>query len=271
MATFLFWNICRRPILELIVRLAHSHDVDVLMLAECDIEQHTLQMALSRDQQAAYLPAPGISEPRLHIYSRYIPRFIQPVRDSGGIAIRRIQPPLGRDILLVAVHLASKLYQTEDDQALACTRLARIINEEEHRIGHSRTVVVGDLNMNPFEYGVVGADGLHSVMDRRIAKRVFRRVQGENRAFFYNPMWNYFGDMPPGPPGTCFFDTGKQINFFWHMFDQVLIRSELLDAFRNEDLMIITEVDGTSLLTGSGRPNAKVGSDHLPIVFRLHL
>ena len=57
---------------------------------------------------------------------------------------------------------------------------------------------------------------------------------------------------------------------FWNMFDQVLIRPELLDRFCNEDLEIL-ETDGKkSLVNPSKTPRKKI-SDHLPILFRLSL
>jgi len=76
----------------------------------------------------------------------------------------------------VAVHLSSKLYQKQDDHILYSTRLARQIGEAEQSLGHSRTLIIGDLNMNPFESGVVGAEALHGVADRRIAKKKFGRA-----------------------------------------------------------------------------------------------
>ncbi|MHC4430644.1 MAG: hypothetical protein ACYTBS_02275, partial [Planctomycetota bacterium] len=80
--------------------------------------------------------------------------------------------------------------------------------------------------MNPFEHGIVGAAGIHAVSDRSIAARGTRKVGGEDRRFFYNPMWSYFGDVSPGPPGTYFYDTGTQVNLYWNIFDQVLILAE---------------------------------------------
>jgi len=37
MTTFLFWNINKQPILELIVSLVREHNVDVLILAESEL------------------------------------------------------------------------------------------------------------------------------------------------------------------------------------------------------------------------------------------
>jgi len=229
-----------------------------------------LLSALRNRTGRRYFRDPGLS-PRLRIYSRYDRRYFTACKDMGGIAIRHLAPPMGPDILLVIVHLPSKLHQTEHDQALACTRLARTICEHEQSLGHSRTVVVGDLNMDPFEYGVVGAEGLHAIMDRRIAARGARRVQGEDRTFFYNPMWSRLGDGAPGPPGTYYCDTGKQVNFYWNTYDQVLVRPALLSAFDSQDVTVLTEAGKRSLLSDSGRPDAAGASDHLPVLFELDL
>jgi len=78
----------------------------------------------------------------------------------------------------VAVHLPSKLYWNESSQALESTELARLIVEQEAAAGHARTLLVGDLNMNPFEIGMAGAVGLHGVMTRQLASRQTRTIQG---------------------------------------------------------------------------------------------
>jgi hypothetical protein len=72
---------------------------------------------------------------------------------------------------------------------LECTELARTIGDEERHAGHSRTIVVGDFNMNPFEKGLVGASGLRATMARTVAERASRVIQGKPYSFFYNPMW----------------------------------------------------------------------------------
>jgi hypothetical protein len=125
--------------------------------------------------------------------------------------------------------------------------------------------------VNPFEPGVVSAYGLHGVMSRSTAKRQQRVIQGKPYSFFYNPMWSLFGDHAGGPPGTYYYDSSDFNELFWHMFDQVLIRPDILDRFRNESLQIVTSDGCASLLGDSGRPDGNVGSDHLPLLFSLTL
>ncbi len=187
------------------------------------------------------------------------------------MSVRRVRSLLGPSFLLVCAHLASKMFQSDDDQADLAHRLAWTIRDEEKREGHARTVVVGDLNMNPFERGVVGSEGLQAVMDRRVALRGARVVQGVARDFFYNPMWSRLGDDSAGPPGTYFSERSSPFSLFWHTFDQVLLRPALLPYFDATSLAVLVKVGDVSLLRHDGTPDTRIGSDHLPLVFSLDM
>jgi len=269
MVAFLFWNIRKRPVQRAIANLSKTLGVDVLLLAECEINPAILLSELNCEK-AQYHYAPGVSE-RIQFYSRYDASHVSPSYDEASerITIRHLKPPGLTDILLAACHLPSKAANWDEDSlALMCPGWASAIRDKEKDVGHSRTILVGDFNMNPFESGVIGATAFHAVMSRAIAQRKTRRIQSEDYPFFYNPMWSLFGDATPGPPGTYYWNGSTSTEYFWHILDQVLIRPELLDRFKNDDLRII-ESDGTkSLLSSSGLPTE---SDHLPIFFKLRL
>jgi hypothetical protein len=270
MTTFLFWNLNRNPIPHLIAALAIEHAVDVLILAECKISLVDLLVALNDHQTEKYSLTYSASD-RLLIFTRFPRRSIQPLEDTGLLSIRRLIPPVGIEILLVAAHLSSKLYQEAEDQALTATRIPRMIEGQERRVGHRRTVVVGDLNMNPFETGLIGAEALHAVMDRHTAMKVSRVVSGDTRFFFYNPMWSRMGDDSKGPPGTYYRQSSRQVNYFWNTFDQVLLRPELINRFNEDNLAVLTRAGSISLITDQGIPDETIGSDHLPVLFGLDL
>lgn len=264
----LFWNINRKPLVHELRTITNECDVDIVILAESPISDTTALKSLNKDVKRKYL-LPLNPSNRLKIYARLNRSTVIPLTDSGGIAIRHITPPLGPDFILVAVHLPSKLHLDPADYAYLSVRLANTIYEAESRIGHDRTIVIGDFNMNPFEDGIVSADGLHAVMDRPTALREKRTIQGEERKFFYNPMWSRFGDMSEGPPGTYHYTSSKQVCLFWNTFDQVLLRPSMLKYFHDENLKIITKFNGTDLLAATGRPNKTKYSDHLPIFINL--
>ena len=276
MTTFLFWNLNKKPLQSLIAKLVCEHDVDVLVFAECSISPDVLLQSINRSGRT-YSYSPSDSCERIEIYTRFSPEFSRPVLDGTYFTIRNITIPDQIDILLAAVHFPSKLYWNEANQALQSVHLAGKVRAAEDQVGHSRTILVGDLNMNPFEHGVVSANGLHAVMSRVIAMKQSRVVQGERYPFFYNPMWSLFGDAPQGPPGTYYYSTSTLVTYFWNMFDQLLVRPQLLSSFKNENLQLLTsagnskQASATSLLTKDGRPNSKTASDHLPLLFSLEL
>ena len=92
---------------------------------------------------------------------------------------RRLTLPKGLDILIVAVHLPSKLNYQDKDQALLCPRYAEFIREAEKEVGHCRTLIVGDFNMNPFEEGVVSSEGFHALMDRGLVRKKIPEKQAD--------------------------------------------------------------------------------------------
>ena len=124
--------------------------------------------------------------------------------------------------------------------------------------------------MNPFEVGMVAANGLNAVMARKVAQRGTQAVLRRRYPFFYNPMWSHFGDGIEGPSGTFYRNKNEHVTFFWNMFDQVLLRPELLSIFRNAELKILS-ANGERSLLRNGVPDKKNASDHLPLLFKLDL
>lgn len=270
MVTFLFWNMNREARLEVLARLVERHGIDVLVLAECTARTPDLCDALNSGGRAAFHPNPGVRE-RVQIFSVFDPEQIREIRAGARYTIRHLQIPARPDVLLAAAHLPSKLHQSEHSHRYRCGDFADAIRTRERELGHRRTLAVGDFNMNPFEPSMMAAKDFHAVMDRRIAKKEGRKVDGIKYPYFYNPMWSLLGDASPGPPGTYYRASGEHVNYFWNMLDQVLVRPDLLTKFRNEDLEILT-TDGTAdFLTPSGVPNRTTASDHLPLLFRVDL
>lgn len=272
MVSFLFWNLNGKPLQEVVTNLACQYDIDVIILAECSKPLEILK-SLNQGEQSDYFYSPDIDCGKIEIFSRFSCEFITPVPvcDKNYLTIRHLKLAGLIDILLAAIHFPSKLYCSEDSQSAECMKLSDLIRDIENQVGHSRTILIGDLNMNPFENGVVCANGLHGVMSRRIAEKKARTVQGQKYPFFYNPMWNFFGDVTPGPPGTYFYSRPEQKVFFWNTYDQVLIRPELLPYFSNEDLEILISDGKQSLVTDKGLPDKNRASDHLPILFRIRI
>lgn len=275
MLTFLFWNSKSAPT-EIIGELVAEHGADVLMLVETKHDDAAILSAIQRIDGTSF--SRDASPARVALYTRFSTRNAVTLElDMPKMSMRSIRTQQ-ESLLLVVAHLLSKTNASDDEQSSLIPTYAREISRIETKIGHQRTVLVGDLNMDPFEKGIVQATGFHAIPSHRIAvergkrgSKGGREVEGLYYPYFYNPMWNCFGDERNGPPGTYFRDKGGPIAYFWHMYDQVLIRPSLVPRFRHQDLKILTRTRTKSLLNGKNQPDVDNASDHLPILFRLEL
>ncbi len=144
----------------MVAELVDEQKSDVVMLAECDITPATLLQTLNRDSRSDFHVSAGDSKAVL-IFTRFSRAFLRPTFESDRISIRRLALPDRAELILAAVHLPSKLHLSPDSQSIECIRLAETIVAAEDAAGHRRTALVGDFNMNPFEWGMVAAKGLH--------------------------------------------------------------------------------------------------------------
>lgn len=259
-----------KPLWDRLASIILRHHVDIVMLAECPEEPAEACRLLSAKTNRHFHTAPGTLG-KLQLLTSFPEESLTPVFDdlAGRLTIRRLLLDERRIDLLVAVaHLPSKRHYSDSDQQFIAAELARDISDHERRFGNSRTVLVGDFNMNPFENGVVGAIGLHAVMTRAIAQSDTRTVSARKYRYFYNPMWSFFGDRNDGPAGTYYYAQSTPIAYFWNMFDQVLLRPEIMHWLM--DLRILDHDGSASLLNARGIPDSVGGSDHLPLYFRLH-
>lgn len=270
MTTFLFWNVRGKVLSEELVDLANQYDLDALILAEPSDERAQILTALNAGR-ADYRLQDSLC-PRIDIYTRLPRTSFHPLLDDDILSVKRLKLPLRQAVTLASVHFWSKLNLSDYDQFTLSARIREAIDDIEAREGHRRTILVGDLNMDPFSAAMTNSEGIHSIMCRTVAARQSRLVKGRVRHMFFNPMWSHFGDHPRGPPGTYYKDlSGEPTNYFWHTFDQVLVRYDLLDCFSFDQLRILTQAGKKSLLSSDGIPDAARGSDHLPIIFEINI
>lgn len=219
MLTFLFWNIDGKPLQDRVRNLVAAHSVDLVVLAECRMPPATVVSTLDASNRGPFNLVPG-SGSKLHVYTRLPTAHWQFLYRDPLEAWLTFRVHIGTRpaVLLFATHLPSKLRANDTDQLLHATQLAASINALENQEGHTRTLVVGDLNANPFEYPVASAGALHAVMSRELIRRRGgeREVRGTAYRFLYNPMWGVFGDRTPGRPGTYYRSSSEAVNYFWN-------------------------------------------------------
>lgn len=185
MLTIAFWNLgaasseetARSPraqrLQQTVANLAQHHAVDMLILAEVPTAASTLLKKLNSLSAASFLnfrkPDPLSQCERIVILHRFPGRYLRTVEESGHYSARLLSLPGRPTVLLFALHLPSKRFRSDESQSFSLTTISGNIRRLEDRLGLRRTVLVGDLNTNPFEPGVVAAEGLNAAMSRDTA------------------------------------------------------------------------------------------------------
>jgi hypothetical protein len=255
---------------SLIFDLARGCEIDVLIFGESPYTPNELLFLLN-SEKADYYYSPNIFCQKIQFYSKFETDITDILEETSRIVARKISSSKYENIIFIAAHYNSKVNWTNEDQAANAPVFKELIDSVEVKSGHQRTVICGDFNMNPFDHGMVQCTGLHAVMDKKVASKRSRSIEGRNYDFFYNPMWGFLGDNGKGDVcGTMYYSPSKPINYHWHLYDQVLLRPDLVNDFVDDKLDIITQIGTTNLLTKSDIVDKKY-SDHLPIVFRLEI
>jgi hypothetical protein len=275
-SNFLFWNVHKKELRDLIGILLKEHDVDIALLAECpgkslDAREayiHSLRDYLDSTFDLNYT----VKTER----TSYVKFLVKAVSDLGfqdelvtkdRLSALPIRLPSDINILLIGTHLESKVGKSDGTQSRLAVQTRKSIEEIEKAHDIENTILVGDLNMNPFDSGIIAATALNAVMSRQVAANSTRKFSRNVYKYFYNPMWKFFASSASEVQGTHYFSNSEEC-YYWNILDQVLIRLSLLDHFRDSDIEILTWA-GTESLLYEGIPHKDLISDHLPIRFSL--
>ena len=269
----LFWNLKRKALAESVGLLAEEKKADIVVLAEMPDGTDEFLTQL-RQYDSDFLAGDGIlPQRRVSLYHRFSTAQVQHLHDAKFWTIYQLALSDEEPLILVAVHMPAKSgigYMGLGNRLPKFQQLGQDILREESASGTDRTIVIGDLNQNPFDGEIVHLEALNAVMDPDVAARVSCQRDGRTYKYFYNPMWTAYGRRQ-APLGTYYYQESDYVRYYWHVFDQVLLRPDLIPTLGDEVPTAITELGGESLLRANGRPNDSRFSDHLPISFSLNI
>jgi exonuclease III len=137
------------------------------------------------------------------------------------------------DVFLIAgIHFPSKLFQDEKSQLCEAIDYMQQIGRAEKDFDISKTIIIGDFNMNPFEPGMIAGNAFNSVCSMEVAMKRQRQVQTVSYGYFYNPSWRLYGNHLTEKYGTYFHHSPGHCDFHWNIFDQALLRPSILTDYR---------------------------------------
>jgi exonuclease III len=176
------------------------------------------------------------------------------------------------DTFFACIHFPSKLYH--DD----ITHLQIVPNYKEKihslTLNSKRLFIVGDFNMNPFDYGMVEPQGFFAHNNRELITSDTKTKFGRSNTMYYNPSWTLLGDFVNKSEykannrsgGSFYYKEKKSRCLYWHLIDQIIMRHSLIDEFVSEELEIIEdETLKNELIKDKVKGINKV--DHFPLKF----
>lgn len=269
-STILYWNVNAvglAPPLEAVATFIADQHPQVVVLGEIHPDHQgafadTLSSVMGRSMRLRRSDALNPSTSAVYAPDEMELDHIESMLDGRALVHRLRVADL--KVLLIVVHLIDARNNRPEARLDFARRVAEMIRSVEQEVGHSRTVVVGDFNMNPGDVGMTAGPGFNAVSDRRIAERRTRQVHGRVYPFFYNPSWRLLGDAE-GPPGTYYWRSNDGYQPYWHLLDQVVVRPAVLNDYRL-DVRIPT---GRGVMTERGLPARERASDHFPLCVRL--
>ncbi len=270
----LFWNTYKKALTDEVIELVIAHDINFIVLLE-NTADNTFLVNKLKNIAPAFKQFNTILFNRPKIFSSLPLESVKEIIGHGRYGIFEINTKDYEKALLTITHFPSKMnWGNPNDHFGLCVELRTDIDKAEITANTRNTIILGDFNMNPFEEGLINSSGLHNTNNKEIALTGQRNFQGRSYEYFYNPMWSFLGDSSKGTvQGTHFFNTYKPLNHFWNMYDQVMIRPELIPFFDETKLDIISSINSRSLLktiSGYTRIDKDI-SDHLPIKFQIKL
>ena len=178
------------------------------------------------------------------------------------------------DFLLTPIHFPSRIFATTSKQKDISVHFKNYIEKVEKE-NNLKSIVVGDFNMNPFEPGMIHHEGFQALPSQNLAET--KEFYGVPYKSFYNPTWEKYGDytLTKGsivrkPSGSYYFENSRDLNYYWYILDQVIMRKELIPHFCFEHFHYVTSIETPNdLLKPDLSPNDEIYSDHLPITFSL--
>lgn len=266
---FLFWNLYQKNLIDPLVQLIFENDIDVVALVEMkklDVDALIYQLKIKSQNwvKISICPSTDIivlckNRVNINVFVEEKNYCTYKIKNDDDL------------YLLNVVHLKSSMYCEEsarDQRAINISNILRRREEDFFKDSEYKSVIVGDFNLQPYSNGILSAHGFNATMSKHIAQKIKRKVDGENKFFYYNPIWKLMGDNKD-VQGTYYSSTDQQDkSIYWYSFDQLLIRPFFIERFNWDNFEIIENTQNHNFINNNKIYKSKY-SDHLPIKFEI--
>lgn len=262
MESIVFWNIGKKELFAEITDITTAVHPSIFAIAEA---AHPTQIRRALDVAGIGTWREVTStKNQLRVFSRLPLGNITLLQLSARYVILKVKGLTIEDFLLCCAHLPSQNDVGRPSVESEARCLGTDLRDIEKNKAIDRSIIIGDLNLHPFDDGIVNLDCLGGMMTRRIADRRPRVVNERSYPLRYNPLWKLLGNEN-GPSGTAYYSLSGISKTFWCCYDQILLSRGILPSVADKDIDVITMAGVKNLTTKHHTPDRRLFSDHLPL------
>ena len=169
--------------------------------------------------------------------------------------------------VMAAAHLVDRMSSADPEPRLVDIRkMMDVIHGYESELSINRTIVMGDLNANPYDKELLLPNAFNAMLFKGIVRNKTGRTWcGNEYPFLYNPTIHWLSEELENY--GSFYYSGDCTNPIWNCYDQALVSPELMDSINSYSYL---KRIGDRDLIAKVRPNSKI-SDHLPLLVDIDL
>lgn len=262
----LFWNLKRNSnIEEIISNLIVDNDVDIFLCSEFHSVDFDNLITMLKNEYVVLADTDTCEKIKVIFKKGTLISMLRAQHRSLTMKLTVHE----QDILLVGVHLSPNPTSTSDVRKYEIRDIMTDIDSDEQFVfgeNKHRSMVIGDMNANPFDSEMVNKDSFNAVLFKDIIEQsdtvVFEKEEFER---FYNPALDYINENNKNY-GSFYYSSGIGC-LYWYCYDQVLLRKDLINHFVSMDY--IKEI-GEAKLINRIAPNKSI-SDHLPLLVKMDI
>ena len=249
----LFWNLAKHDLSSLAINLINESNVDVAIFCE----HNNLNKAIIKENLLNFKFYEGFSNDSRILVLIKKELDISGFQDKKHYTIFKIDFT-DFSINIVGTHLLSKLHEQDTSRRIIITDMLQDLSTYENE--NNKSIIIGDFNLAPYDSQMLDVDLFNSVIfEELIEKEEFSKAYGHEFRRFYNPFLRTVSENEK-KYGSYYYN--KQNTTYWFMYDQCLIRKDLIPLFKN--IEIVKRINDIELLE-ENKPNGDI-SDHLPIL-----
>lgn len=271
---FMFWNIQQKDsFFTTIQDIMLEEGIDVVAFAEFPNGKEVLLESVLQRLDPSFKYLIPFRKGKIEVFYKSCMVNIVPAFDGERICANKIVSAVdGKTYIFFYCHLWSKIFKESRQQNFEVPFIVEEITRYESSEHNQNSIVCGDFNMDAFQDGMLLHNGFNAMMTSSIANRRSRKVNKCDFDMFYNPMWGLYGDVHGNRvAGTYYYNAYDAVHQYWHMFDQVIMRPDVIPVFDKSSLKIVSKGTTYDLLKTNGIINKNQYSDHLPIKFKLNI